>query len=195
MSNDIYLGAAHILTIPLPAWVLELASIFRSDGRFFWPVMYMMTAIAIAAAIPVFGSRGVLLLVVAGSLQWINSTPARQAFADSIHTPEAPRIDLATWKAAIARHDSLRVLPQYLCLPDRQIEAEIAIHLQLLAAIANRPINSVYASRFKPDCAADQRVDPMPRPDARQLSVFFKGFARFADMRALAEADRPMPGR
>ncbi|HBK04834.1 MAG TPA: hypothetical protein DDZ81_03100 [Acetobacteraceae bacterium] len=189
LSNDIYLGTAHILHVPLPLWVLEIASVFRSDGRFFWPVMYALTALAITAAIPLYGRRGVLLLIAGASLQWVDATPLRQAFAEHTRTQEAPHIDLAAWQAAIRRHDSVRVLPQYFCLKPLRWNSEVAIHLQLLAALADRPINSVYASRFQADCAAEQRTEATPRPGARQLSVFLDEFAGFNDMQSFAKAN------
>jgi hypothetical protein len=63
----------------------------------------------------------------------------------------------------------------------------LAIQLQLLAAFANRPINSVYAARFAADCGADQRIDGTPQAGRRQLSVFLEEFSGFARMRQLAD--------
>lgn len=187
LSNDVYLGTLRILHVALPPWVLNIASIFRSDGRFFWPVMYALTALAIAAAIPLFGRRGVILLIVAALLQWADAAPLRQAFAEHTRTPEAPHIDLAAWQAAIQRHNSVRVLPQHFCLKPLHWNSEVAVELHLLAAIADRPINSVYASRFQADCAAQQRIDATPRPGLRQLSVVLDEFAGFDDLRSFAK--------
>ena len=187
LSNNIYLGTALILHVPLPLWLLNIASIFRSDGRFFWPVMYLLAGLGISAAIPVYGRGGVPLLIVAALLQWIDAAPLRQAFASHTRAPETPHIDLAAWQAAIQRHDSVRVLPQYFCLKPLRWNSEVAVELQLLAAIADRPINSVYASRFQADCAAEQRIDPIPLAGERQLTVVLDEFAGFEKMRAFAQ--------
>jgi hypothetical protein len=166
---------------------MQFASMFRSTGRFFWPVMYGITVLATAAVVPHYGRRGALLLCAAAVLQWIDAAPLRQAVAASTHAPEKPHIDLTAWQDAMTRHRSIRVLPQDFCLAgtaewDKQVE----IQLQLLAGVANRPINTVYAARFAADCAADQQTDGTPQPGARELSVFFDAFAGFAHMQALA---------
>lgn len=187
ISNVIYLGPLLLVHIPLPARILQLASMFRSTGRFFWPVMYCMAALAIAAPIPFYGRLGALLLCLAIPLQWIDSTPLRQALAMSARAPEKPHIDLAAWQSAIGRHSSVRVLPQVTCLAHLVgWNSEVAVQLQLMAAFADRPINSVYAARYTADCRADQRANGMPQAGARQLSVFLDEFSGFARMRQLA---------
>jgi hypothetical protein len=187
LSNIVYLGALQLIQVPLPEKMLQLAGMFRSTGRFFWPVMYCMAALAIVAPIFFYGRYGVLLLLLAVPLQWIDTAPLRQAVVSSTRAPEKPHIDLAAWKAAIRRHDSVRVLPQYACMGlSAAWNYEVAVQLQLLAAFANRPINSVYAARFTADCRLDQRATGTPQPGARQLSVFLDEFSGFARMRDLA---------
>ena len=77
LSNVVYFWGWKVLELPLYRPLAELASLFRSSGRFFWPVAYAMTAVAIAAAIPLYGQRGVMLLLMAASLQWIDTAPLR----------------------------------------------------------------------------------------------------------------------
>jgi len=188
LSNIIYLGTLRLIHIPLPEMALQLAAMFRSTGRFFWPVMYSMAALAIAAPIFFYGRYGVLLLFLAVPLQWIDTAPLRQAMVSSTRVPEKPHIDLAIWEAAIRRHDSVRVLPQYSCMGRSTTWShEIAVQLQLLAAFANRPINSVYAARFTADCPAEQQADGTPQPGSRQLSVFVGRGSSVAHMRDFAE--------
>jgi hypothetical protein len=191
LSNIVYLGPLQVLRIPLPASVLQLAAMFRSTGRFFWPVMYCMAALAIVAPIAFYGRRGALLLCLAIPLQLIDTAPLRQALAASIRAPEKPHIDLQAWQAAIGRHNSVQVLPQNYCLAsERGWNSEITMQLQLLAAFADRPINTVYAARFGTDCRVDQRVEGTPQPGARQLSVFLNEFSGFTRMRTLAATSR-----
>jgi hypothetical protein len=187
LSNTIYFGMLPVLYVHLPWRILQLASMFRSSGRFFWPVMYCLTALAIAAVIPRYGRRGVLLLCIATLLQWVDAAPLRDALAASTQAPAKPHVDVADWQAAIARHRSIRVLPRNFCLSDPpKWNSQVAVQLQLLAAFADRPINTVYAARLDANCAADQRIDGTPRPGARELSVFLDEFAGFARMQALA---------
>lgn len=178
LSNIVYLGGLRLVEVPLPQSILEAAGIFRSSGRFFWPVMYCMAALAIVAPIEFYGRYGVLLLCLAVPLQWIDSTPLRQAVWASSRAPERPHIDLAAWETAIRRHDSVWVLPQYACL-ERSIgwNAELAVQLQLLAALANRPINSVYSARPHADCAAERRLNVLAPGHTQVLSVILDEFA------------------
>jgi hypothetical protein len=192
VSHIVYLGTLQVVEIPLPAPILHLAAIFRSTGRFFWPAMYSIAALAIAAPIPFYGRYGVLLLCLSAPLQWIDTAPLRGAVTASVHAPEKPHIDLAAWDAAIRRHDSIRVLPQNFCLArGRGWNSEIAVQLQLLAAKADRPINSVYAARINPDCRADQKIDGTPQPGTRQLSIFLNEFSGIAKMRELSGLGQP----
>jgi hypothetical protein len=187
ISNTVYFGSLQVIHVALPSRAMRLVSIFRSTGRFFWPVMYSLTALAIAAVIPFYGRRGALLLCLAAALQWTDSAPLRDAVAVSTRSSEKPHLDLAEWQAAIARHRSIRVLPQNFCIADPGgWNSEVAVQLQLLAALADRPINSLSAARIDADCAAEQRIDGTPRPGARELSVFLQEFGDFAHMKVLA---------
>jgi hypothetical protein len=198
LSNVIYLGPIRLLSIPLPAPILQFAAMFRSTGRFFWPVMYCMAALAIAAPIPFYGRYGTLLLGLAVLLQWIDSAPLREAFARSIQAPEKPHINLAAWQSAVQQHESVRVLPQWSCLA-RPVgwNDDVTVQLQLVAAFADRPTNTVYAARFAADCHADQRVNGTPQTGSRQLSVFldeFSGFERMRHLAATSNVCRAGPG-
>jgi len=188
LSNIVFLGPVRLIDIPLPEKVVQFAAMFRSSGRFFWPVMYGIAALAIAAPIAFYGPRGALLLCLAMPLQWMDSAPLRQALAASARLPEKPHIDLTAWEAAIERHNSVRVLPQYACLgAPTAWDHEVAVQLQLLAARAGRPINTVYTARSAANCQADRHINGEPQPGARQLSVFLDKFSGFAHMQTLAD--------
>ena len=189
LSNIVYFGPWKILELPLSARLAVLASMFRSSGRFFWPAMYALTALAIAAAIPLYGRRGVLLILVATLLQWIDTAPLRETFAGRTRTPEKPHIDLAAWRTAIGKHRFVRVLPEYSCLAKpRSWNQEAAVEIELAAAFADRPVNSVYAARFEADCAAEQAAVP-PAPSAGELTVYLSEFVGIAGVRARAAKD------
>jgi hypothetical protein len=187
LSNVIYLGPLRLIHIPLPDRVMQFASMFRATGRFFWPVMYAMAALAIVAPIPFYGPRGGLLLCLALPLQWADTTPLREALAARTRAPERPHLDPVAWKAAMREHRSVRVLPKNFCL--RQgvgWNSEVTVELQLLAAFADKPVDTVYAARLNMDCRADQRIEGTPRAGAKKLSVFLDEFSGFARMRSLA---------
>jgi hypothetical protein len=199
LSNTVYIGGSRLLSIPLPGPIFDLASMFRSSGRFFWPVMYSLAALSIIAVVPRFGPRGTLLLLAAAVLQWVDAAPLRTDLMASIRTPAPPHIDLAAWREAIAHHAAVRLLPPYACQGDgwQTWDQEVAIQLQLLAAEADVPINTVYAGRYKTDCAAAAAIEGEPVPGSRMLSVYVREFTGFARMQALAASNpacRAAPG-
>jgi Family of unknown function (DUF6311) len=187
LSNVVYFGPWKVLELHLSGRLADLASMFRSSGRFFWPVMYALTALAIAAAIPLYGRRGVLLILAAASLQWIDTAPLRKEVSESTRAPKKSHIDIAAWRTAIGRHQFVRVLPEFFCLAEPLTwNHEAAVEIELAAAFADRPINSVYAARFEADCAAEQAAGGAAPPADGELTVYLSEFAGIGSVRALA---------
>jgi hypothetical protein len=157
VSNEIYLGAWHVGGVPLPAPILAIASMFRSGGRFFWPCLYLFTALVIVATPRLWGRAGGWLLVLAALLQLTDTTPLRSALAARLSAPAATPLSETLWADAIQEHNMVRVLPAYLCLSDpRNVAAQISIELQLLASRENVTTNTVYAARHHENCAAPE---------------------------------------
>ena len=48
VSNVITANGVTLATLPLPASFIKLFSVFRSGGRLFWPVYYLLTLAAFA---------------------------------------------------------------------------------------------------------------------------------------------------
>ena len=48
VSNVITANGVTLVTLPLPASFIKLFSVFRSGGRLFWPVYYLLTLAAFA---------------------------------------------------------------------------------------------------------------------------------------------------
>jgi hypothetical protein len=186
LSNVIYLGPVMLLHYPLPDRVMQLASIFRSTGRFFWPVTYGITALAIAGPLALYRRYGTLLLCLAIPLQWLDSEPLRQFLADTTRAPQKLHIDSSAWRATMSRHNSVRVLPQFLCLL-RPVSwnGDVTIQLELLAAYTNRPINTVYTARSAADCHADRLIGGTAQTATSQLTVFLDEFSAFARIQRL----------
>jgi len=153
ISNEVYAGVRHVVAIPLPASVLAIASMFRSSGRFFWPCMYLLTAVAIVSAPVLWGRFGGVLLVVAVVVQFVDTAPLRSAFAARVAVAAATPLAEIPWADAIRRHAFLRVVPPFGCLADpRGRPAQMALELQLLASQEDVATNTVYAARHKEDC-------------------------------------------
>ena len=155
LSNQVYVGFWHVLTVPLAGPLLTLAGMFRSSGRFFWPCLYLLTATAIVAAPSLWGRAGACLLIVAAVVQFVDIGPLRSALAARIAAPATTPIADSGWAHAVRQHQVLRVLPSFGCQSDQYSPAaQIALQLQLLASRENVATNTVYAARHREDCTA-----------------------------------------
>jgi hypothetical protein len=153
VSNEVYFGNWHVLGVPLPGPILAVASMFRSSGRFIWPCLYLLTAVAIVAAPSLWGRAGGWLLVVAAIVQFVDTTPMQSALAARTSAAAATPLSEVRWAEVIRQHDLVRVVPSLGCLshPD-EIAGQTAIELQLLASRENVATNTVYAARHWEDC-------------------------------------------
>jgi hypothetical protein len=89
---------------------------FRSSGRFFWPVGYLMAAFGIVGVwrrMP--GPTGLAILAVAALLQFADAGPLRHEMSAAIRTPAAPPVGADLWVKLIAAHHEITVLPSMDC--------------------------------------------------------------------------------
>ena len=157
VSNEVYLGSLHLLTVPLPAGVLWAAGMFRTSGRFAWVAMYLLAALAIAAAAR--RKDATLILILAAAIQCARAEPLRHAIQDSVAGQPSSVLDRAAWQAILPSVDQVVVDPPAACLPDGSWWARrtmAAVELQLLAAQSGVPTNTVYAARTVADCGVPQ---------------------------------------
>ncbi len=153
ISNEVYLGSVHLLSIPLPGSVLWAAGIFRSSGRFAWVAMYLVTALAIVAAAQ--RKQSGLILLLAAAVQCVAVMPLRQMVRESAAGMPETVLDRAAWLSVLPGADQLVVDPPFGCLPKEASSLPLikaAVELQLMASQAGVPTNTVYASRTAPDC-------------------------------------------
>jgi len=179
LSNRVYFGNWLLLDIPLPTKVEMALGAFRSSGRFFWPIGYAIMAAMILLTLRRFSPRLAMpALAVAAMLQFADVTPFRHAIAQTAMTPRPPVFDDVRLAALIADSRGVMVFPPYLCTPRSPDAARLThenMEIQLAAARALVPINSVYTSHVMPDCAAEQTHERAPlRPHT--LYVYLEGF-------------------
>ena len=168
ISNEVYLGSVHLLSIPLPKSVLWAAGIFRSSGRFAWVAMYLVAALAIAAAAQ--RKQSGLVLLLAAAIQCVTVMPLRQMVRESAAGMPAPVLDRAAWLSVMPGADQLVVDPPFGCLPKEASSLPLikaAVELQLIASQAGVPTNTLYAARTVPDCM-------VPQPTSRSLVAYLR---------------------
>jgi hypothetical protein len=187
LSNEIYIGIWHALSVPLPEAVLNLASVFRSSGRFIWPLLYCVMALAIVGTAALHGRFGALLLIAAVAVQWADTAPLRTALAASAAHPAPAPINLAAWRSAVARHSYVRVLPSFGCLTPGippSWRAEAAVTIQLLAARKDVATNTVFADRSSWPCDRERRLAAPGLLLPGELRVLLRTQAPSEDLRA-----------
>ena len=168
ISNEVYLGSVHLLSIPLPKSVLWTAGIFRSSGRFAWVAMYLVTALAIATAAQ--RKQSGLILLLAAAIQCVTVMPLRQMVRESAAGMPEPVLDRTAWLSMLPGADQLVVDPPFGCLPKEASSSlliKAAVELQLMASQAGVPTNTLYAARTAPDCM-------MPRLTRRSLVAYLR---------------------
>ena len=180
VSSEVYIGGVKVASLPVPRGLMWLLEIVRSSGRFFWPVLYVLVAAAIASCAVRRKPEAVVLLLVASALQWVDVAPLRLAVARSIAAKPSPPLALDAWGALIANHKAVIVLPSFACLADRYAwNGAAAVELQLLAAKAGVGINSVYAGRYWKDCQAERANIRLVPAEEDKLLVYLNEFPNF----------------
>jgi hypothetical protein len=115
-SEKLALGSTELLTVPLPKWASDLASTFRSTGRFIWPLLYILTI----GAVVLLAGRWRLwitlpVVLVAFAAQAVDSRQGLFLFATRMPAPAAswstPLISPFWDRAAAAGYTHVRAIP------------------------------------------------------------------------------------
>lgn len=153
LSNRVMFGPFAVLDVPLPEWAMHAAGVVRSSGRFAWPGVYLLAALAVSTAARWRWSPAVLLL--ATGLQWMDAGPLRRMVGASVSGPGPAVLDIAAWQAVLPGLDRVVVDPPAACLPRTpglEWQRQAAVQIQFMAAQAGVPTNTLAAARTRPDC-------------------------------------------
>ncbi len=152
----------HVLfTIPAPKFVFDLLSAFRSSGRLFWPVHYLLILAGIVGIVMTVPSALARRLVLAFALlvQLCDVQAVRGGVAAAAQAPHVHHLVARDWNQLTRSHRHLVILPSIQCDP---VESPGGFALwpefAILAAKSGMTLNSVYAARIpsavlKLDCS------------------------------------------
>ena len=152
VSNEVYAGPFHLLSLPVPDVLAPLTGTIRSSGRLAWIALYLGAALVVAtvarwrAAVPI--------LLLACVLQWVDAGRLRSLVRESAAAPFST-IDRTAWAAALPQVVRVVIDPPFSCIMRQEHQDArrlAAVEIQLKAAQAGVPNNSVYAARTRPDC-------------------------------------------
>lgn len=157
ISARVVVGQQVVGTIPLPCTVLDMLAVFRSSGRFFWPVHELLTLGALVGCLMVLRKRWAarMTLVAVLCLQFFDLLPIRVSVAHESslfnHTP----LHAPIWWVLAKSHVHLVILPARQCDSAGTPGGDAAWPwFAELAAKTGMTLNSVHAARFS--VASDQ---------------------------------------
>ncbi len=115
LSNKLVLGSNEVFVLPLPAQVLNFASMFRASGRMIWPACYLVVLLAFVLVERRLGTRmliglasiALVVQVVDTSGQWTRFARTAPAVASGWPTP----IKSTFWSLAARHYDKIRAIP------------------------------------------------------------------------------------
>jgi hypothetical protein len=150
ISHRVFAGHLLLFELPLPHYVNRVFGIFRSSGRFFWPIAYAQMAIVIILGFRRAQPVLALCLVGAAILQIIDVQPLREQIIASVaEGPGVQELDSDQLALLVARAHRIEVVPSFQCV-DSQTGHDLYranVELMLAAARANVPTNTVYSGR------------------------------------------------
>lgn len=151
LSNQVYLGAREVLSYPLPDLFDRLTGTFRSSGRFFWVVGYLLLFSVLAALLK--RRAGIALLALAVPLQWLDVQPLMDRIVNKASAPGTN--DLAPWTAAMSKVDTINIYPAFGC---GDSDVNVYWFFQRLAAAQGKKLDTGYVARPNVNCEANARA-------------------------------------
>ena len=159
VSNVITANGVTLATLPLPASFIKLFSVFRSGGRLFWPVYYLLTLAAFAglARLP----RGAVWVALFAAVQLWDVSPALCQRHDAMQAAQVTdafpsELDSDFWQSAA----------QYRHIESVQGMQADSLHLALWAADNGMTTNDPFAARYDEAALAAERQTALDTLDA-----------------------------
>jgi hypothetical protein len=194
VSPHVFFGRALLASVPWLEHASPVWKTFRGNGRFFWPVSYLVTLGAAVLIMRRFRRRGVLAVTAASMLQLFDARPDYALASSSLAEPWERHADWAFWSRTLPQFHSVALYPSWYCwtegpFPEHVSRAEREI--ELLAASSGLSTNHARTGRVLSDCArgtiSRSTLGDQPIP-AEGLIVLFAPFYTDADAARLARA-------
>ena len=178
IAQDIWLGHLELLSLPFPHFFITY--VFRSNGRFFWPVGEALLFIVFLALMKFRNQKVVLGLTMAVVVLQLTDLhgiiQGDRAFARSQDPVFVSRVE--KWSPLVQNVSLVRILPPFICgaPPDQ------ALFFQFLSAQNIKPFIGAYVAHggINQDCSSMTNAHPqngeldlllMKEPDKQKLPI------------------------
>lgn len=190
VSHVITANGATLAVLPLPDQLIKLCSVFRSGGRMFWPVYYLLfcAAFVLTQHLPKGQKACVALAGILAAVQLADLAPGlyqrHEAFAQAQAASAYPT-DLTSdfWQQAAGR---------YAVLASMDGIQNDALHLALYAADLGVVTTDPFAARFDAAALEQQReawLEQLAQGETDAATLYL-----FADEGAFLQAVEPVSG-
>lgn len=147
LSNKVGIGNFYF-EYPVPYWIEKIGEIFRNNGRFFWPALYMICLLSILIICRTYSPRASLTIVVFASLIQIVDTSIgwiqiRESLAKGPNSAYADKLVDPLWMSWASTYRKVSRTPSLLWPHDWDIFADYASRNKMQT-------NSLYFSRVDP---------------------------------------------
>jgi Family of unknown function (DUF6311) len=145
LSNKIYLGNHHIVSYYIPEKTLSILSKFRSSGRLFWMVHYLMILGVLVVTFRLWNSRQVkFLLVLVLCIQFIDLRPLHISSTKKMNSASSlSAFKSPLWNELYKDYNKLIILPSTQCE-----DTNIYPTFEKIAALQHLKTNSARLARY-----------------------------------------------
>lgn len=190
LSNRWAFGNEVLFQYTLPDWALPIVGLARSGGRLFWPIGYLIVALAFALSIHNFGRIGVALAVLAMGAYVAEASHTWRFVETQAHTPAEVPFEYAGLQELMDSYETMRLYPSFWCDPggDGSNKRKAHWQLQITSARAHQSSNSAITVRKMKDCLAEERRMPSEVLRDGEIDIFLNPVA-FRTAFATSDAD------
>ena len=157
LSTRIFIGNWLFINLTsLNSLIKPLIGNFRTGGRFFWPIYYVLVVFLVLLTFKRFSpniARAVIIAAVV--IQMIDTQPLRHITAQAAGKGYQQVLPKQAWRDLLSAHKFVKQYPSFQCggwANNHWPENNSNMELFLMAAELNKPINSAYLARPFRNC-------------------------------------------
>jgi hypothetical protein len=164
LSQRVGFGSTIVLDLgPVPSFLEQ----FRSTGRFFWPVAYVLLIVTFLMAARI----SAVLALGLGVLQFLDTTPLRQNLAAGLARPATWTVDVDALRREIAQSQAVTLVPPFTCANSRETN-ELLAELKTLASERAVPLSTTFVARWRHPPRCDEEAEAAAPLRPGELRVF-----------------------